>query len=262
MQRLANQLKSNPNSIIAIDGEPGAGKSTFSAELGKAYKIPVIHVDDFLLPGQDEYVGAISVDSLKLAVAWQRPLIIEGVCLLRVLEKIGITADIHYFLWCAHPVAYNSNNGLLGEVRKYIESEGCYFKEKKALAMQSSQTNHFDVDIAYLRAKTIVSVVLSVGGITALLVGAYLLGMGISSNDSAVFEILGTKLTAKGIGAVILGSSVFWAYFAYLARPKYARRKETHSNVSADGRQENYEFESATMLTATPQRKDTPRLSD
>ncbi len=89
------------------------------------------------------------------------------------------------------------------------------------------------------------AVVLAVGGITA--VGAIVLTLGVNAANSAVFEIGGFKVTAEGIGAVIFGSSVFWAYFAYLSRPVYARRREVISKQLADGSSHSEERETSTM---------------
>ena len=114
--------------------------------------------------------------------------------------------------------------------------------------MGDSPTNHLDVDIAYLRSKTIVSVALSLGGIASLVVGAYIISSGISATESAVLEIGGARLTAEGLGAVVMGTAAFWGYFAYRARPKYSRRSETRSFVAPDGSREDYSFESATMI--------------
>ena len=113
--------------------------------------------------------------------------------------------------------------------------------------MNRFETNQLDVDIAYLKSKTLVAVVLGIGGMAALAVGAFVLTSGISTQDSAVFKVLGAEISAEGIGAVILASSLLWAYFAYLTRPKYSRRKEIRNETSSDGSQSRYEFESATM---------------
>ncbi len=41
-----------PRGIIAIDGRCGSGKTTFAENLSKLSGAPVIHTDDFFLPGE------------------------------------------------------------------------------------------------------------------------------------------------------------------------------------------------------------------
>ena len=250
-EQVYEHMQNIPLGIIAIDGELGAGKSFFSNELGDKYGIRVIHIDDYLNPGKRRYVLALRLDELAASIQNSGyPVIVEGVCVLTVLSRIGMVPSLHFFLYRSGKAKYKQGSPLVSEINKYITETDAPKKATKAITMNNASTNQLDVDIAYLRSKTIVSVFLSIGGIITLLVGAFILSSGISNQDSAVFEILGAKLTAEGIGAVILGSSVFWAYFAYLARPKYSRRKEVSSSTSPDGTQSHYEFESATMIAA------------
>ncbi len=251
IELVKEHMQNVPLGIIAIDGELGAGKSCFSKELGEKYGIRVIHIDDYLNPGKQKYVLALRLDELSASIQnGEYPVIIEGVCVLTILSGIGMVPSLHFFLHRAGKTKYKQGSLLVSEVNKYITETDAPRKATKAIIMNNSPTNQLDVDIAYLKSKTIVSVSLSIGGIITLLVGVFLLSSGISHQDSAIFEILGAKLTAKGIGAVILGSSVFWAYFAYSARPKYSRRKEVSSTTFPDGSQSHYELESATMAAA------------
>lgn len=250
-EQVDEHMQNVPLGIIAIDGELGAGKSCFSKELGEKYGIRVVHIDDYLNSGKHRYVLALRLNELAASIQnGGYPVIVEGVCVLTILSRIGMVPRLHFFLYRLGKTKYKQESLLVSEVNKYITETDAPRKATKTIIMNNSSTNQLDVDIAYLRSKTIVSVFLSIGGIIALLVGAFILSSGISNQDSAVFEIIGSKLTAKGIGAVILGSSVFWAYFAYLARPKYSRRKEVSSSASPDGTQSHYEFESATMAKA------------
>ena len=180
-------------------------------------------------------------------------MIVEGVCILTILSRMGFAPSLHFFLYRVDGDNYKQGNQLVAEVGKYIKETDAPRKANKIITMNNSQTNQLDVDIAYIKSKTIVSVILAIGRIVALLVGAYVLSSGISSENSAVFEVLGAKITTEGIGAVILGSSVLWAYFSYLAKPKYSRRRVVKSSTSPDGTQSQYEFESATMTAAEPE---------
>ncbi|SEI48383.1 hypothetical protein SAMN05421831_102296 [Allopseudospirillum japonicum] len=121
--------------------------------------------------------------------------------------------------------------------------------------MPNGRTNQLDVDIAYIKAKAIVSGFLAFGGIVSIFVGAFVFNAGISSENTTLINILGAEVTAKGIGAVILSSSVPWAYFSYLSRPNYSRARESRTNTTADGTQEVYEFDSSTMKSAQPRNR-------
>lgn len=232
--------------IIAIDGDLGAGKTQLARALARQFGFPVVHLDDHIGAGAPSYVESIRIDAVRDAIlAAGRPVVIEGICLRRVLDALDIVPDLHLYARADESTRYKAGDALVGEVADYAV-EGRRLADE-VIRMSEFGTNQLDVDIAYLKAKTIVSVVLALGGISSLIVGALLLTSGMAAANSAVLEIAGARLTAEGLGAVILGSSVFWAYFAYLARPKYSRRKETKSRTMPDGGQESYEFESSTM---------------
>lgn len=250
---ISKYIKRNINGIIAIDGELGSGKSTIANEIAVKFGIPVVHVDDCLIPSRGCYVEALKLDKLERMICdTGLPVIIEGICLLDVLSKLRLTPSLHFFLFRNGKAPYKANSKLAKEVEQYIRRTDAPTRSTRRIYMNGAETNQLDVDIAYLKAKTVASVVLSFGGIVALVVGAYVLTSGINSQDSAVFKLLGAEVSAEGIGSVILASSVLWAYFAYLARPKYSRRKEVRNKTASDGSQSIYEFESATMAAAEP----------
>lgn len=247
-------LQNAPKGVIAIDGELGAGKTTLSNELSNMCEISVIHVDHYLTNGQNQYVAAVKSDELKEAIQNAAlPIIVEGVCLLSILSLIEVKPVLHVFIYRGGDSDYKRNNGVVDEIANYITESQAPSKADKVIYMNNSQTNQLDVDIVYIKSKTLVSVILAFGGVMALLIGAYVLTSGVSSKDSAVFEVLGAKITAEGIGAVILCSSVLWAFFSYLAKPSYSRSRsrEIKTNTASDGSHSSHEFESATMLRAS-----------
>ena len=113
------------------------------------------------------------------------------------------------------------------------------------LGSLNMKTQH-DVDIAYLKSRTLFSSLLALGGILSIIVGALLLNAGLQGGDSAVFKVLGAEISAKGIGGVILTTSAVWAYLAYRSRPVYRHKKETKKSVGSDGSIEEWETESST----------------
>ena len=120
-------------------------------------------------------------------------------------------------------------------------------------------TTQHDVDIAYVKSRTLFSALLALGGIISIIVGAILLNSGLQRDDSAAFKILGSEISAKGIGGVILTTSAVWAYLAYRSRPVYRHKKETKKKIGADGSVEEWETESSTRAIANAPAKKPKR---
>lgn len=252
---LIESLNGEGKGIIAIDGDLGGGKTRLANTLSEKMQIPILHLDDFLIPRTGRFLDSINYLDLEEGIrkAGFR-VIIEGICLLDVLERIDVKHSQYFFIERKQNAPYKSSV-LLSEVSAYKKRKRIIIDSAKAKFMKHVETNQLDVDIAYLKSKMWVAVVLAFGGMTALVVGAYVLTSGISTQDSAVFKMLGAEISAEGIGAVILASSVLWAYFAYLARPKYSRRKEVRNETGSDGSQRSYAFESSTMASVEPPEK-------
>ena len=79
----------------------GAGKSTLAGYLGWRLGMPAVHTDMFLVPGQEKpEVGKwlqYRLPELKAVISSRldrgKPVIVEGVCLLKTLAEIGVSAD-------------------------------------------------------------------------------------------------------------------------------------------------------------------------
>jgi hypothetical protein len=86
--------------LIGIDGIDGAGKSSLAAWLSWQLEMPVVHLDLYvirdskpLLWRADEIARVLEGQRLL-----QRPIVVEGVLLLRALETIGLSPDLHLFV--------------------------------------------------------------------------------------------------------------------------------------------------------------------
>lgn len=76
--------------------------------------------------------------------------------------------------------------------------------------------------------KTLVALVLALGGVLALRLGfrLYLHGVGLQPDGSTISTAKGTfnlSLSLKNVGAVVMATSVAWGCLAYLALPSYKR---------------------------------------
>lgn len=77
--------------VIGIDGIDGVGKTPLARGLQKAIGGTVISLDDFIEKNQGGYVRFLKLSELGHALAGsERPVIVEGVCLLAVLEQMPV----------------------------------------------------------------------------------------------------------------------------------------------------------------------------
>jgi hypothetical protein len=90
-------LRSKPI-IIGIDGSTGVGKSNLAYCIGCKFNIPVINIDHYVEEIHDSYKEAVALEPLdKLTKRYrntERSYVIEGVCLLEILEALYINPDI------------------------------------------------------------------------------------------------------------------------------------------------------------------------
>lgn len=92
---------------IAIDGSDGSGKSTLAKALAVELKIPVLHVDHFIVKHRGRYIANLDVTRLASALSAAEACIVEGVCMLQVLEHVSFTPDAVVYVkrmshgyWC------------------------------------------------------------------------------------------------------------------------------------------------------------------
>jgi len=247
--------------IIGVDGNLGAGKTQVAEQIAMSLNVTCLHLDSFLLPSRGTFVPSINYEVLRRVVDQiKTPTVIEGVCLLAVLQRIScvpnylifVDPDSRFDIAPKSPI-------LVEEVRLYL---GEYSPRSKADAITSlerpTMPRSTEVDIAYIRAKTTISVVLAVGGLLQTISGAFLLNAGLNDHGTANFSIMGAQFSATGLGGIVLCTSVLWAFFAYRARPTYSITSESQKSTKADGSSESYVFESRTQMRAGPKqgRKD------
>jgi energy-coupling factor transporter ATP-binding protein EcfA2 len=100
---------------IIIDGDNGSGKTTLAKEMAVVLSAKVISLDNHLLENGDIYWDQIKYEELASEIAPAGPrVIIEGVCVLKVLGKINVKHDYHIFIKRYH--------GFLGwEYEQYLD---------------------------------------------------------------------------------------------------------------------------------------------
>jgi hypothetical protein len=87
-------------------------------------------------------------------------------------------------------------------------------------------SNSYDVDIAHIRARTVIAVLLAVGAVLQTVGGAFLLNAGMSPHVLPTMSIMGADVPTSTLGAIALCTSALWAYLAYLARPQSGAKLE------------------------------------
>ena len=85
--------------LIAIDGRPAAGKSTIATWLSRRIKVPVIRTDEFIVRGREplEWRKSDLARAMRIHFNHERPVIVEGVCVLGMLDNIDVDPD--FLVW-------------------------------------------------------------------------------------------------------------------------------------------------------------------
>lgn len=242
--------------IIGIDGLLGAGKTTLSKIIAAKNHYECLHLDDYITPGQGNFLESIQIEKLQTDVAkCNNILIIEGICLLAVLDKLSMNLDFFIFVeQSMHDTSLKSSDVLKDEVSRYTTEYSPKSKANVIFALEPCKMSlsQYDVDVAYIKSKTITSVALSIGGLFQSVVGLFVLNAGLNSAGTANIKVMGSEISSTGLGSIVLCTSVLWAYFAYLARPIYRTHSESHNTRHADGSTEVYEYRTSTQIRADP----------
>ncbi|MFP3984343.1 MAG: NB-ARC domain-containing protein [Desulfurivibrionaceae bacterium] len=94
---LKNKLL-NSKGIVSIDGVDGVGKTTLSAKIAKELCLSTIELDDFVQENKGGYVNYIDYDRLLDKIISNKFAVIEGICVLQVLNKIQIQPDVSVYI--------------------------------------------------------------------------------------------------------------------------------------------------------------------
>jgi hypothetical protein len=97
----------------------------------------------------------------------------------------------------------------------------------------SMSSNSFDVELANVRAKTLISVLLAIGAALQTLCGALLLHSGLNPEGVPIVKIMGAPVSTSTLGAIALCTAALWAYIAYLGRPHTAPAAEQPARPAA-----------------------------
>ncbi|MFO6419968.1 hypothetical protein ACLBKS_07175 [Hylemonella sp. W303a] len=88
-----------PGKIVSIDGADGSGKTTLGRFLAWYFNVTLLESDNFILEGKGLIYDVDTVRALiRRRLKKPRPILIEGVVVLRLLSEVGYQSDFHIHL--------------------------------------------------------------------------------------------------------------------------------------------------------------------
>ncbi|MBI1928061.1 hypothetical protein HYR99_27935 [Candidatus Poribacteria bacterium] len=95
-------------SIIGVDGTTGCGKTTIARQIAQTLNLEHVELDSVLEKHQGGYADYINYHELRRlidrAAQFPRSIVVEGICLLKILDRIQVTPDI--LIYIKHVNAY------------------------------------------------------------------------------------------------------------------------------------------------------------
>jgi len=94
--------------LIGIDGLDGAGKTSLAAWLSWQLEMPAIHLDFYIVRDSQplQFLTGDLTNALNSRLVLRRPVIVEGILLLKVLREVGRTPD---YLIFGHRASHQSS---------------------------------------------------------------------------------------------------------------------------------------------------------
>lgn len=124
VEALKPVLHNLPGKIIAIGGLPGVGKTTLGRYLAYRFNVSLIETDLFLIPRQgvmvyhEDWINQVIGSRLdKDDAVWQRPVIIEGSTVLRLLANLNRKPD--FIIHVTNDDAPESSGPLADDLASY-----------------------------------------------------------------------------------------------------------------------------------------------
>lgn len=265
---LLHALRLRRPRLVGVDGDMGAGKTTIATKIAERLSYSCIHLDSFMEKGRGSFLPSLRYKELRVAILRQRgPMVVEGICLLAALERISVTPDYLVFVDSIPRLLEAPRSTLLTmEVQEYLSRRSPRNRADRITSLEqlpmSYEANSNDVDIAFIRSKTMVAISLVCGGLAQALCGALMLALGVSQQGTATLKVLGIEISASGLGGIVMATSALWGYFAYLARPMYSRAKESVRTTKPDGTVETREHMWSTQASAHYEQSEKKRVPD
>lgn len=108
VEQLREVIANKSLNVITIDGKDGAGKSTLARSTCSQLMFQHIELDQYLIKKKDHFVDFIRYDDLSAAIRATMkngsPIVVEGVCVLAVLERLRIVPDCKIYVKRTDPL--------------------------------------------------------------------------------------------------------------------------------------------------------------
>jgi hypothetical protein len=128
-------------SRIVIDGDPGAGKTSLAKEIARELGAKRVSLDDYLPGNGNAYLLQLDYERVRRDILdGGSKVVVEGICILKVMAKIGIGYDFHIFM--------KRFNGFVGwELESYLNPKSSlpHSKTDKDAVLYYRECKPFDV---------------------------------------------------------------------------------------------------------------------
>ena len=215
------RIRLSEASLIALDGLPGAGKSTLAIRLSADLGVKSVHLDDYLVRNGVGYTDYLEYGEIRRALS-VRPVIVEGVCMLDVLDRMGLRPDQLIYLRAPCSARYlDVGHPLVREVNAYGDRARPIEKATFVLLRSAPQQKqlgglkrHEERLDAYLsRNRTRFSRLLAIAGVVTLAMGGLAAIVPSSgTSDGYLLRIGGARFSISDVGLLtmlISGLSLF-----------------------------------------------------
>lgn len=125
IQKLATYIRDKGCSRIGIDGTNGAGKSTLARSLSVILGLSHLNLDDYLIQEQGGFLDHLKYNEIKRKMLQLECFVVDGVCMLSVLEKIETRVDCMIYVkrMCHGVWADERECEITGDIEEYIKKE-------------------------------------------------------------------------------------------------------------------------------------------
>lgn len=143
LDKLEPVLHGHPPKIITIDGKVGSGKTSLGRFLSWTFNISLLETDLFLIVDQDEFI--YRTEEVKSVIQHcvrgksPRPIIVDGVCSLRLLRDIGLSSNFHIRVECSE----DHGNELMEDLwRDYLSDTKLYSQKSFILHLSEEEESY------------------------------------------------------------------------------------------------------------------------